>query len=225
MTVFGGTKMTPLPAEHCCRTGFCPTHCRSRACPCHHGFPGHNHARPPRLPGRLDRKIGQRHSAPVDADLVMSLSMQLGFCREHCTSSRCTSCHAPEHVVPNNAARRKRRDTYPELTRARRCRLVIIGIEAGGRFGDGAASFLRLPARQRAAAVPAHLRPAAQAAWVARWAALLAVAAQRAYATSLLELPLAGEVNGDEAVPDLPELLADAGELPVLASRLPVRPL
>ena len=126
----------------------------------------------------------------------------------------------------NNAARRKRRDTYPELTRARRCRLVVIGIEVGGRFGDEAAGFLRLLARQRAAAVPAHLRPAAQAAWVARWAALLAVAAQRAYATSLLELPLAGEVNGDEAVPDLPELLADArGELPVLASRLPARPL
>ena len=44
----------------------------------------------------------------------------------------------------NNAARRKRRDTYPELTRARRCRLVVIGIEVGGRFGDEAASFLRL---------------------------------------------------------------------------------
>ena len=114
----------------------------------------------------------------------------------------------------------------PELTRARRCRLVVIGIEVGGRLGDEAATFLRLLARQRAAAVPAHLRPAAQAAWVARWAALLAVAAQRAYATSLLELPLAGEVNGDEAVPDLPELLADArGELPVLAGRLPARPL
>ena len=91
----------------------------------------------------------------------------------------------------NNAAWRKKRDTYPELTRARRCRLVVIGIELGGRFGAEAATFLRLLARQRAAAVPAHLRPAAQAAWVARWAALLAVAAQRAYATSLLELPLA----------------------------------
>ena len=84
----------------------------------------------------------------------------------------------------NNAARRKRRDTYPELTRVRRCRLVVIGIEIGGRFGGEAATFLRVLARQRAAAVPAHLRPAAQAAWVARWAALLAVATQRAYVTT-----------------------------------------
>ena len=107
--------------------------------------------------------------------------------------------HTQPGWAANNAARRKRRDTYSELTRARRCRLVVIGIEVGGRFGDEAATFLRLLARQRAAAVPAH-RPA--------------------------ELPLAGEVNGDEAVPDLPELLADArGELPVLASRLPARPL
>ena len=115
----------------------------------------------------------------------------------------------------NNAPRRKRSDTYPELTRAGRCRLVVIGIQVGGRFGAEAATIfffvLRLLARQRAAAVPAHLRPAAQAAWVARWAALLAIAAQQAYASSLLELPLAGEVNGVEVVPDLPQLLADVG--------------
>ena len=76
----------------------------------------------------------------------------------------------------NNATWRKRRDTYPELTRARRCCLVVIGIEVGGCFGAEAATFSRLLARQRAAAVPAHLRPAAQAALVARWAALFAVA-------------------------------------------------
>ena len=34
-------------------------------------------------------------------------------------------------------------------------------------------------------AMPARLRPAAQSAWASRWAALLAVAAQRAYASSL----------------------------------------
>ena len=152
----------------------------------------------------------------LDATIVSPVTRS-GEAHPQLTHSR----HGPR-IMPRGA---KKRDTYPELTRARRCRLVVIGLEVGGRFGDEAATFLRLLARQRAAAVPAHLRPAAQAAWVARWAALLAVAAQRAYAT-LLELPLAGEVNGDEAVPDLPELLADArGEPPVLDSRLPARPL
>eukprot|EP00439_Symbiodinium_sp_Y106_P080353 s1032_g19.t1 len=60
------------------------------------------------------------------------------------------------------AARRKRRDTYPELGGARRCRLVVVGVgvEVGGRFGAEAAQLLRLLA-QRAEAVPAHLRPTA----------------------------------------------------------------
>ena len=57
---------------------------------------------------------------------------------------------------------------------------------------------------------------------MSRWAALLAVAAQRAYASSLLELPLAREGNGECLAPEPHELLADnRWEHPVLASRLP----
>ena len=67
------------------------------------------------------------------------------------------------------AARRKRTQTYtyPELDRARRCRLVVVGVEVGGRFGTEAVQFLRLLAGHRAASVPAHLRSAAVASWVA----------------------------------------------------------
>ena len=53
----------------------------------------------PRLPGRLDRKIGQRHSAPVDADLVMSLSM-LPAVQVFAVNTVRAHGHAPEHVVP-----------------------------------------------------------------------------------------------------------------------------
>ena len=57
-----------------------------------------------------------------------------------------------------------------------------------------------------------------------RGAALLAVAAQRSFASSLLELPLAGEANGDDSEPELHEQLADGRwERPVAASRLPAR--
>ena len=58
-----------------------------------------------------------------------------------------------------------------------------------------------------------HLCATAQSAWVARWGALLAVAAQRAQASSLPELPLVCEVNGCWPTPA------------VQASRLPTRPL
>ena len=56
------------------------------------------------------------------------------------------------------AARRKRRQNYPELASARRARLVVIGVEVGGRFGAEAASFLRHLARHRAASLPPPLR-------------------------------------------------------------------
>ena len=52
------------------------------------------------------------------------------------------------------------------------------------RVGAETAAFLRLLARHRAVVVPAHLRPAARAASISRWTALLAVAAQR-----IFELP------------------------------------
>ena len=61
----------------------------------------------------------------------------------------------------DGAARRKRRQTYPELERACRCRLVVVGVEVGGRFGAEAANWLRLLAKRRAADVPAALRTAA----------------------------------------------------------------
>jgi len=64
---------------------------------------------------------------------------------------------------------------------------------------------LRLLARHKAATVPAASRPAATTAWVARWS----VAARRACAASLLELPPA-EAISDGPVPEPHEVLADA---------------
>ena len=41
--------------------------------------------------------------------------------------------------------------TYLELVRARRCRLVVVGVKVGGRFGTETIDLLRLLARHRAA--------------------------------------------------------------------------
>ena len=118
------------------------------------------------------------------------------------------------------AARRKGRQTYPELARARRCRLVVVGVEVGGRFGTEAATWPCLLACHRAPSAPAPIRPAAQSVWVARWSGLLAAAAHSAFAASLLELPLAGECNIAGEAPELHEVLADVRwQLPVPASR------
>ena len=127
-------------------------------------------------------------------------------------------------VALARAARRKRRHTYPELFRARRCRLVVFGIETGGRWSEEAATFLRLLVQARAASAPVAVRRAAQAVWVYRWSGILSVAAQRAFAASLLELPAATEL-GAAGDPALHELLADARWLQAPAnSCLPARP-
>ncbi|OLP76330.1 132 kDa protein [Symbiodinium microadriaticum] len=122
------------------------------------------------------------------------------------------------------AAQRKRRHTYPELLRARRCRLVVFGLETGGRWSEEAATFLRLLAQARAGSAPAAVRRATPAAWVHRWSGILSVAAQQAFAASLLELPPAAELGAAGDPPALHELLADARWLQApVNSRLPAR--
>ena len=90
--------------------------------------------------------------------------------------------------------------------RARRSRLVVVGVEVGG-FGTETVQLLRLRARHKAATVPAS-RAAAITAWVACWSGLLAVATQRAHAASFLELPPT-EALCDSPVPELREILAE----------------
>ena len=111
------------------------------------------------------------------------------------------------------ALNRKHR-TYPKLQRARRCKLVVFGVELGGRINRSTLTFLR----QRAPWCVAG----AQQALVRRWTALPSLAALRAHACSLLELPVAAspaDLDGKE-VP-LGDLLAGGGPPP--DSRLPGR--
>ncbi|CAK0888856.1 unnamed protein product, partial [Prorocentrum cordatum] len=121
-------------------------------------------------------------------------------------------------------ARRRKETTYPELLDARRCRLVVMALEVGGRWSQEALQFVRLLADCKAWSAPELLRASVKAAWIQRWTGLASVAAQRAFAASLLHLPLDGlACDGDE--PWLQDVLADArhAEAP-LPSRMPARP-
>ena len=120
-------------------------------------------------------------------------------------------------------ARRAKERTYPELLRAERCRLVVLGIELGGRWSSEAAQFVRMLARSRARSAPHVLRSGATAAYVSRWSALLSFAAARAVAASLLSLLLGNAANVDGAALDLSDVLAETFSAPPLASRLPLR--
>ena len=60
-------------------------------------------------------------------------------------------------------ARKAKERAYPELLRNSRCRLVVLGIEVGGRWSEEATSFITNLARAKTRDTPAPLRQAATA--------------------------------------------------------------
>ena len=83
-------------------------------------------------------------------------------------------------------ARRSKERTCPELVHPGRCRLVVFGVEAGDRWSEEAAGFIRQLAKARARQSPDPLHQAVTAALIARWSAFLAHATLTALAASLL---------------------------------------
>ena len=106
-------------------------------------------------------------------------------------------------------ARRRKEARYPELAGDRgRARLVVLAGEVGGRFSDETAQFLRALASAKVREVPQLLQGRAHAAWLRRWSAMLACAAARAYALSLLDRDCSAGVDGP--TPSMHEVLGDS---------------
>ena len=119
-------------------------------------------------------------------------------------------------------ARRNKERAYPELRHNRRCRLVVLGIEVGGRWSNEASSFIRMLAKARARSSPPSLQAATTAALVSRWSALLTHAAATSFAASLLFEDLSPHHNLDGDLPPLGHLLSLTSPA-VPSSRLPAR--
>ena len=119
-------------------------------------------------------------------------------------------------------ARQAKSRTYPELTGSGRARLVVLGMETGGRWSAEAVTFVRLLAKHKASSNPPSLRHAAALAWTSRWTALLATAAMRSFACSLLMLPASTSSNVDGPPPPLGDVLTLHAESEALPSRLPM---
>ena len=122
-------------------------------------------------------------------------------------------------------ARHRKARHYRELDgRGRRCRLVVFGVETGGRWSAEAATFVRLLARSKARSVPRVLRKSAQLSWSTCWTAILSVAAQRDFAALLLQLPMAPHACVDGDAPPLGDVLGAERRLAApYESRLPAR--
>ena len=122
-------------------------------------------------------------------------------------------------------ARRDKEDAYPELVACRRCVLVVMAIETGGRWSAEAMAFVEELAAAKARDSPKALRFAAALAWQRRWTRLLAVACANSFASCLVAPR--GELSpahGDGPTPALCDLLS-RGEMSPSApvSRQPLR--
>jgi hypothetical protein len=126
--------------------------------------------------------------------------------------------------VQLQVARRRKERAYPELTDAPRCRLVVFATEVGGRWSSEAVLLVQLLAKAKARAAPRLFQKSAELAFYKRWTAILAVAAQSAVASSLLDddLRTLDAVDGD--TPEFHEVLCggQTGE-EVAFSRMPPR--
>ena len=104
----------------------------------------------------------------------------------------CTARGAPKsradvsNGVVCDAARYDKERKYPELLEARRCKLVVLALEVGGRFSKETMTFLEELAWARGRSAPIALRFSACLAWRRRWSRVLGVAAATAWASSVL---------------------------------------
>ena len=122
----------------------------------------------------------------VDTHLVCALR----------TDGQPTTRAAVEDGAKVTRARRRKEATYAELVgRRARARLVVLGVEVGGRFFLETQSFLTQLARAKARGETYILRRRVEQAWRLRWGSLACTAA-RAVAAPLLELPCAHGADG-----------------------------
>jgi len=93
-----------------------------------------------------------------------------------------------------------------------RCKLVVLGLEVGGRCSQEATFFIELLAQHKARQAPPILQHSITTALIARWSALLTHAAQQAFAATLVETPqaLANHTNTEGNEPTFSQLLAEA---------------
>ena len=144
------------------------------------------------------------HGLPAFGGVQVAVDVTLVSPLRRDGSSRSRADHEPGLAL-RTAAERKHRVTYPEFQRARRCRLTVLALKVGGKWGEETEAFLHRIAQGRALASPAAQRTAVAAAYRRRWGQTLAVAAQGAFAASLCtdvgdayaSAPLEGDVLSD----------------------------
>ena len=106
--------------------------------------------------------IHQGAQLAVDTTLVSPLTSS-GVPRRH---------RGQYHGAALTEVRKRKERAYPELVHTGRCRLIVLGVEVGGKVSNEAANFVRSLAHARARSAPVHLKQATIAASVSRGSAI-----------------------------------------------------
>ena len=88
------------------------------------------------------------HGLPAFGGVQVAVDVTLISPLRRDGSSRPRADHEPGLAL-RTAAERKHRVTYPEFQRARRCRLTVLALEVGGRWGEETEAFLHRIAQGR----------------------------------------------------------------------------
>ena len=156
------------------------------------------------------------HGAEVAVDATLVSPLKSSGAARH-------RAHWQNGAALLDAKKKKETSDYPELLRSDRCRLLVAGMEVGGRWADEAYEFVELLARAKAETAPWALRGSARVSYLRRWVSLLSFAAQDSFAETLVQ-GTAGkaELWNDWKEPPLGVVLGDTREAPEV-SRLGTR--
>ena len=101
---------------------------------------------------------------------------------------------------------------YSDISASSRCKLIVVGIETGGRFSQTTTDLLRQLAGARAQSAPRYLRKAAGIGLERRWGRLLACASARSFIESLLfeKAAFAASSELGRRPPGLTDIVVDA---------------
>ena len=171
-----------------------------------------------RASGRPDHDLGDmptRDKADDDDDDMSDTSSYASTSTDEASSSDSSS------DASSSGPKRKKTKDYPEFATAERCRLVVAGMEVGGRWSEEGYELLENLARAKAQEAPRALRGSAYHAYLRRWVALLSFSAQDSLAETLVHgTAQKTELWNDWAAPLLSQVLNDTHEGPDY-SRLP----
>ena len=122
-------------------------------------------------------------------------------------------------------AEKRKTSTYREAAEAAgQVQLETFACEVGGRWSQNCVKWVEKLAKYKASEELPHLRRASEFAWHSRWWSLLSVAAQRAFALSLVEVDCDAIKPIADFEPKVGEILADVRyEHGPAVSRLPLR--